>query len=292
MRRSASRPLTAFNAGFTGVVGNVSHDAAYDEGREQVADLAREAERREIACELHDTVIQPLAALTMSFESLRQQSLTPTLTPGMIEAYVSAWKDLAQEALDSLRCTLAGLHAYPSAQLALPDALRRYLAPQVRSRGLRMLLEARDWPPDLPVDLTSSLYLVVREALTNVEKHAHASEASILLEADRTELRIFLADNGVGYCPEEVAQRSTGRSGHGVGLGSMRDRIRKLGGHCDIATAPGQGVRVELTVPLERGTNGTQRKPHAPKARPSAKTPTALTAPKRTRKGRPSPYTQ
>lgn len=220
---------------------------------ERLAELAREAERRELARELHDTVIQPLATLATSFEVMRQQ----TLTAGVIEAYLGAWKELAQEALDSLRCALAGLHAHPHAQLGLPDALRRYLAPQVRGHGLRLTLEARDWPLDLPLDLTSSLYLVVRETLTNVEKHAHASEASILLEGDATELRIYLADNGVGFQQQEVARRARARArhGNGFGLGSMRERIQTLGGRFTIASAPGQGVRVELAVPRPPATD-------------------------------------
>lgn len=275
MRRSASRPLGTLGPDRADSAGAAASDVAYDEGGEHVADLAREAERREIACELHDTVIQPLASLIMNFELLRQQ----TLTPGMIESTLSAWTDLAQEALDSLRCTLAGLHAHPHGQRALPDELKRFLLPDVRSRGLRLQLEARDWPPDLPVDFTTSLYLVVREAITNIEKHAHASEASILLEGNRAEVRIFLADNGVGFCPEEVAQRATLRTGHGVGLGSMRDRIRKLGGRCDIAAAPGQGVRVDMTVPQPSNRPmGSQAHEKAP-------------VPKRARKGRTSPYT-
>lgn len=281
MRRSASQPLGTMSVGPQGD-GSATADVVYDEGGEHLADLAREAERREIACELHDTVIQPLAALALSFESVRQQ----TLTPGMIEAYVGAWKDLAQEALDSLRCTLAGLHAHPHAQLGLPDALKRYLMPQVRSRGLRLLLEAREWPPDMPADFTSSLYLVVREAITNIEKHAHASEASILLEGGGAELRIFLADNGVGFCPEEVERQSPARAGHGVGLGSMRDRIQKLGGRCEIVSAPGQGVRVDLSMPRPPG--GQLSSPASPLSSPVSR---QAQEPKRTWKGRTSPYT-
>jgi signal transduction histidine kinase len=250
MRRSDIRFLPRHGAG---PAGDGARDAqcasarATERDDERLAELTREAERRDLARELHDTVIQPLATLSTSFEVMRQQ----TLTPGVIEAYLGAWKELAQEALDSLRCALAGLHTHPHAQLGLPDALRRYLAPQVRGHGLRLTLEARDWPVDLPLDLTSSLYLVVRETLTNVEKHAHASEASILLEADAAELRIYLADNGVGFCQDEIARRAPARArgGNGLGLSNMGERIQALGGRFLIATAPGQGVRVELAVP-------------------------------------------
>lgn len=241
------------------------------EQAQQVAEHAREQERREIAHELHDTVIQPLAALVTSFECLQRQSLTP----GLVEAYLGAWKELAQEAIDSLRGTLAGLLTHPHAQLGLPDALRRYLAPHVRSRGLRLALEAREWPVDTPLDLTSSLYLVLREALTNVEKHAHATEASVLLEADAAELRLFVADNGVGFCQEEQTHRPRTARGQGVGLGSMRERVARLGGQLRIVTSPGHGVRLEMIVPRPPGA----RDGDVPSALPhpeNAHTPPAL----------------
>jgi signal transduction histidine kinase len=208
----------------------------------------REAERREIACELHDTVIQPLASLLVSLECVQRQSLAP----GMVEAYLGAWKELAQEAMDSLRCTLAGGRTHPHAELGLPDALLRHLAPQVRSRGLRLTLESRDWPRDVPLDHTSSLYLVVREALTNVSKHARASEVAVLLGADADNLRIIITDNGVGMRQEEVERARPATNGTGFGIGNMRDRIQTIGGQLILFTALGSGVRVEITVPRPR----------------------------------------
>ena len=209
---------------------------------------AREAERRVIASELHDTVIQPLASLLVSLECVQRQSLAP----GMVEAYLGAWKELAQEAMDSLRCTLAGVRTHPHAELGLPDALLRHLASQVRSRGLRLTLESRDWPRDVPLELTSSLYLVVREALTNVAKHARASEVTVLLGVDADNLRITVTDNGVGMRQEEIERERPATNGSGFGLGTMRDRIRSIGGQLILDTAIGSGVRVEITVPRPR----------------------------------------
>lgn len=211
-------------------------------------ELVREAERREIARELHDTVIQPLASLVTSLECMQRQ----TLAPGLVEAYLGAWKELAQEAMDSLRCTLTGLRTHPHAQLGLPDALLRYLAPHVRSRGLRLTLESQEWPLDVPVELTSSLYLVVREALTNVSKHARASEVTVLMGADADNLRITVTDDGVGFRHEDVDRTGPKANGSGLGIGNMRDRVRTVGGQLLLVTAVGRGVRVEITVPRPR----------------------------------------
>jgi signal transduction histidine kinase len=207
---------------------------------------ARESERIDIARELHDTVIQPLAALVASLESY---ATYPT-PPGVTEAYVAAWHDLTKEAIVALRCVLGGLRAHPHAELGLPEALHRYLVPQVRAQGIRLTLESREWAADLPLDCTSSLYLLVREALTNVQKHAHATEVTILLRADAKQLSIIIADNGVGFHADQQEDIVVTRERQtGFGIVGMRERVTLLGGHFILATVPGQGTHIEIRVP-------------------------------------------
>ncbi|MFI5271422.1 MAG: sensor histidine kinase [Ktedonobacterales bacterium] len=214
---------------------------------------ARQSERTDIARDLHDTVIQPLAALVTSLESLKQ----PSVTPAVMEAYVSAWSELAREAISSLRCALGGLRAQPQGELGLPEALHRYLLPQARSQGIRLTLESREWAADLPADWTSSLYLLVREALTNVQKHARATEVTILLHADEAYVHIIITDNGVGFCMERLPAAKLGAAPSlepraGFGIVGMRERATLLGGDFMLDSAPGQGVRVEIRVPRQR----------------------------------------
>ena len=203
-------------------------------------------ERRALARELHDTVVQPLTSLVMSFaylDHLPQQA-------GQMETNVVLWKGLAQEALDSLRHTLAGLRTSPRVHASLPEALEQSLMPQLRSRGMRLVVEPHDWPEDLPVDWTSNLYLVVREALTNAERHGHASRVIVILRADSQELSISITDNGIGFRADDlVSARREDRLGNGLGISGMRARVRMLGGELDLMTAPGCGVRLEIRVP-------------------------------------------
>ena len=214
----------------------------------RIVEEARENERADIARELHDTVIQPLAALVTSLETFAQHP-PPR---GVTEAYVGAWRELTQEAIAALRCALGGLRAHPHAEFGLPEALHRYLVPQARAQGLRLMLESREWADDLPIDWTSNLYLLVREALTNVQKHARASEVTILLHADEAQVSIIITDNGVGFRVEkvnriDVVMTSDQRSGFGI-VG-MLERVALLGGRLDLVSDPGQGTRVEVTVP-------------------------------------------
>lgn len=234
MRKPAGRILT-YRAGG---VGSAVSDAI------AVAAEAREAERLRIARELHDSVVQPLASLVMSLTYLERRS--PRVD--VVDAYVDVWKNLAQEALDSLRTNLVGLSTHPHAGLGLREAISRYVAPQLERQGLAVLFEDHGWPADLPVEWTSHLYLVVREALTNVAKHAHASEVVVVLRADSTYLSIDIADDGVGFRSGRRANGARRGVGTGLGIISMHDRVRLLGGRLRMVSALGQGVRLNVRL--------------------------------------------
>jgi two-component system, NarL family, sensor histidine kinase UhpB len=207
---------------------------------------ACEAERRGLAHELHDTVIQPLTSLVMSFTCFEQGPPSEDST----NSHLNQWRELAEEALDSLRSTLAGFRPFVhGGSGGLPEALQRCLAPQLGSRGMQLNVESRNWPQDLPSDWNWHLYLAVREALTNVEKHATASEVNAHLHAEADFLVITVADNGVGLRCDEFATGWFAQPGCGLGMSGIRERLSMLGGHLDIAAEPGHGVRLEMWLP-------------------------------------------
>jgi signal transduction histidine kinase len=215
--------------------------------RSNTVESRASAERDALAMELHDTVVQPLTSL---LTSLRCMEGLPQYAD-YVDANVALWKALAQEALDALRRTLAGVHAHPHAQTSLPEALERFLTPQFRGRGMRLSVESHNWPAGLPVEWTSNLYLLAREVVNNAEKHAHASRVKIVLRAEPAELFVSVTDNGVGFNPDDLFAASCAqeRLGSGLGIGGMRDRIRSLNGELDLITAPGCGVRLEIRAP-------------------------------------------
>lgn len=232
-------------------------NAARD-GLREARTEARQAERRELARELHDTVVQPLTALLISMETLSE--------PGRSElpqAQLDTWKALAREAVQSLRGTMAGLRTHPHAQLGLPDALRRHLMPQVASRGLQVMVQATAWPEDLPEDWTTSLYLTVREALMNVEKHAQASQCAVVLRCSARQLAITIVDDGVGFTHKRTVHAQPNAQGTGFGIGGMRDRVRTLGGRLTLTTAPGCGTRIEIAVPRVPSAQAKSAAQHA-----------------------------
>ena len=88
-------------------------------------------------------------------------------------------------------------------------------------------------------------YLILKEALNNAARHASASRVEVLATAEGRVLRIAVEDDGQGFAPGAAPREEGGR-----GLPSMKDRARRAGGRLEIASEPGRGTRVLVTVPL------------------------------------------
>lgn len=217
----------------------------------RAVELARQAERQNLARELHDTVVQPLVALVTLLDLLPAQ---PVSADTLI-AHAQAWKQLASESLESLRRTVAGLQTHPHTMQALPDAFRAYLVPLLDARGVPVTVEVQDWPDHLPAEWAFHLYLAVREAVVNADKHGHASQITILMRGESTHLSLVVVDNGIGFRrrtathPRAGSSLSARSSGNGLGIASMRERVHLLGGELSISSVQGEGVRIEIIVP-------------------------------------------
>src|SRR5262249_39942507 len=151
--------------------------------------------------------------------------------------------------LDALRSIMAGLQTGTLAVSNLPQALKCTLAPQCALQGLRVRVESQGWPPDLPAGLSFPLYLILREALTNVLRHAQATEAEVVLRADSTELSLSITDDGRGFVlnDQRVPQEAPARTG--IGIVSMRERIAQLDGEMEFCTAPRRGAQLVFRLP-------------------------------------------
>ena len=99
----------------------------------------------------------------------------------------------------------------------------------------------------LSAEVRHGLFLVVKEALNNVAKHARASEVRVEVSVAEADLQVLVEDNGRGFDPAQPAPERKGN-----GLGNMRKRLEALGGRLELLTAPGQGTRLKLSVPLKR----------------------------------------
>ena len=110
--------------------------------------------------------------------------------------------------------------------------------------GLDIILENEPEDFNLPQDVERDIYNVIREALTNVTRHSHASKVEIRLIQKNDALHGSLVDNGVGFSRDSV------RKGNCFGLSGMEQRVEKSGGEILIESSPGYGTRISFRVPV------------------------------------------
>lgn len=200
---------------------------------------AQEDERRRLAREMHDDVTQRLAALAIDAAN----------------AHASARHSAVGGAIDAIRQRLVKLgedvHAlsyrlHPSMidDLGLVAALRAECNRVARSEPVQVDFDSRSIPRNLPSDIGTCLYRVAQEALRNVVRHAKASNVEVFLQAKDGGVTLSVRDDGAGFSESESAARSS------LGLISMRERVRLVGGKLDIVSRPSQGTSIVAWVPL------------------------------------------
>lgn len=190
---------------------------------------AQEEERARIARELHDEVGQALTGLILGLEGL----------PG---DRVEALKELARHTLTEVRRLALDLRPSVLDHLGLEAALRRYVREFAERTGVEVDLSLHLTRP-LPQELETVVYRVVQEALTNVARHSGSPRASVGVVEVLGEVRVFVEDEGRGFDPQAV---DPGRQG----LLGMRERVELLGGRLSVESAPGQGTRVQVRLPI------------------------------------------
>ncbi|MGL4649683.1 MAG: sensor histidine kinase, partial [Caldilineaceae bacterium] len=219
---------------------------------------AQEAERRRIARELHDATGQSLSAIAMGLRGLVNASqpgedgdsgvaAEPSSSPRLVRQAESL-QSFATDALGELRRIIADLRPPQLDDLGLAAALRWY-AQSLRERYPTLLLSftAAAEPARLPAHYETVIFRVAQEALTNVVRHANATQAWMWLEVKPHEVVLTVQDNGRGFDPAlALAGRGDAPS---WGLLGMRERALLLGGRYEFKSAPGQGTLIRLIVP-------------------------------------------
>lgn len=220
------------------------------------AALAEERERRRIAADLHDRIGQTLALVQIKLTSAREAMTGPPR-----EEIDQAIQLLAQSVLDTRTLTFE-LSPPVLYDLGLKDALSWLVEDVEKRHGIK--IELHDDEVHKPLDDATAglLFRSVRELLVNVFKHAKAPTARVSLRRVGDHFEIEVEDKGVGFDPGDVNLQS---AGSGFGLFSVREQIRRLGGTVEVTSAPHEGTRVSMRVPLKvgapEGTGATGRAP-------------------------------
>ncbi len=219
-----------------------------DEDRTRImrrTNAAIESERNRIARDLHDGPVQGVSAASLSLEAVLLMLKAGEEDEG-VEVLAKVRRELSEEA-DNLRRLMSGLRPPLLEERGLIPALRETVDKYGNDNGVRSEFVGRA-VVEIPQDLETLAYRIVQEALSNSTKHAHASRVAVSVEAVGGQLRIEVADNGVGF--DAAKAREYLQMGR-VGLASMRERVELANGTFMVHSTPGKGTTVLATLPLD-----------------------------------------
>jgi signal transduction histidine kinase len=191
--------------------------------------------RRRIERDLHDGIQQRLVSLALRMSGIAAMTPPPS---DEIQRELSLIADSLGSALEELREIARGIHPALLSEAGLVPALKTL----ARRSAVPVQLEVRA-QTRLPAPVEVAAYYVVSEALTNTAKHAHASIVHVAVEAHDSLLELSIRDDGSGGADPT----------RGSGLIGLTDRVDALGGTIELASAPGHGTSLLVTLPIERG---------------------------------------
>ena len=201
---------------------------------------AQEEERRSLSRELHDQVGQQLTALRVEIANLGR------IVPGdraVFEAHLKEAKSLALQTMKTVRDLAMGLRPSMLDDLGLGPAIEWQAREFSRRGGVPATVEFHgEIDGDLNEAERTSLFRIVQEALTNITKHAKASEVHIDLSTVGDGITLTVGDNGRGMLDDQTR-------GSGLGLLGMEERATELGGRFTMTSSPGEGTTIEVWLP-------------------------------------------
>jgi signal transduction histidine kinase len=201
---------------------------------------AQEEERGRIARDLHDQIGQSLTAMLLGLDRQLERS-DPSVVGGHDE--LLRLRRLTAVTLADVRRIALDLRPSVLDELGLAAALRRFAREANERYGIAVTVLV-EIPERLAPQVETVLYRVAQEALTNVVRHAHAAEASIVVTVSRGSVQLVVEDDGVGFDPGALAPAER------IGLIGMRERLELLGGSLRLESAPGGGCSVHGRLPL------------------------------------------
>lgn len=210
--------------------------------------MATEEERRRIARELHDEFGQALTGLKFDLAWLGMK-LTPSLPPSTImdlRKRIRTMSGSVDSLLESVRATARSLRPAMLDDLGFVPALKALATTFRQHTGARCALDIAPElsPSKLPTEITTALFRIAQELLTNIMRHAAASQVHIRLYQDNDTVTLEVTDNGTGITRERMTTPQS------FGIRGMQERASLLGGHFSIAGTSGVGTTACASIPV------------------------------------------
>lgn len=217
---------------------------------------AQEEERKRISRELHDVIAQSLVGINVHLAALIQSN--PGIPPAL-QQKIARTHRLVEESVEIVHRFATELRPTMLDDLGLIPALRAYLEKFMHDTGIRASLKVFAGIEQASSTVRTTLYRVAQEALTNVSRHAQASQVAVSIQKTGRSIGMEIADDGHGF---EVDQPFRRGDANGLGLLGMRERVEMIGGTFQVISAPGQATTIHVKVPH---TSPGARKPSAKK---------------------------
>jgi signal transduction histidine kinase len=206
---------------------------------------SRAWERKQLAQEIHDGPMQELSSVILVMELYRKILKDDTERAGK---EFNRAKEQALDCLQELRHFAYELRLIDLEKLSLIDELRRYVVDFQKRTGIAVNLAINERKRELPLGMKKNLYRIAQEAMTNVRRHAKASEVEVRLQWEDEQLELSVTDNGLGFQVQEVLDQVHAEKRFGL-LG-MQERAYLMGGTLEIESAPGAGTTLRVVLPL------------------------------------------
>ncbi|MBI3802526.1 MAG: GAF domain-containing protein [Nitrospirae bacterium] len=257
----AARQPRSFNAREIALMNSIAHQIAltienirlYNLNRAHQESLRRlslkvlstqEEERKRISRELHDAMGQGLLALKLHLEILAEQ-IPPEMANQREE--IAEAHGIASQTIEEIRRLVADLRPLKLDDLGLVPTLRGLIKEFSKKFKIHVTLKRVKLFRRLPSEMETIAYRVIQEALTNIAKHARATEAAIFLERIEERVRVRVIDNGIGFDAINLAKR---RARH-FGLVGIQERVDLMGGTFQVISGRGRGTELRVELPLE-----------------------------------------
>jgi PAS domain S-box-containing protein len=231
----------------TGLRGTVQDITARKRAEEMLSNQsgrllqAQEAERARIARELHDDIGQRLVLLSMALQQLQQSADSSSELQRALAALFQQTVDLATD----VQALSHELHSYKLQLLGVVAAIRDFCSEVSARHEVEVDFTHRDVPGTVRPDVALCVFRVLQEALQNAVRHSGAARFAVSLENTSNVLTLTVRDGGCGFSPESVPQD------RGLGLTSMRERVKLVAGELVINSKPDSGTTVVARVPLQ-----------------------------------------
>jgi signal transduction histidine kinase len=236
---------------FAAIGTTLAHAIEAKQSRERLREVTarllslQDDERRRLARELHDTTGQNLSMMIVDIDFLGREEIPSTEA----RAKLAECGELARRSLAEVRTFSYVLHPPLLEELGVFPALRQFVEGFSERSGILVNLDLPAGTLRMPLDIETTIFRVVQESLANVHKHSHASKATIRIALHPAEIAITVEDDGSGL-PAAIENVSYPTK-VGVGIGSMRERVRQCGGRLQLHSH-GVGTQLQVSLPLQQ----------------------------------------